>query len=81
MGRKSVEESIKWQAIELWRAGKSYCNIGSALGISKTCVEHLVEKYKASGIVIDVSYSGRPRKTSHGDRCIVKKFKKNGMQF
>ncbi len=40
-GSKIIEESVKGGVIELWRAGKSYCHIGSALGISKTCVEHL----------------------------------------
>ncbi len=31
--------------IGLWKAGKSDCDIGCALGISKTCVKHLVQKY------------------------------------
>ncbi len=36
-GQKPVEESIKWEGIGLWRAGKSYPDTGSALGISKIC--------------------------------------------
>ncbi len=51
MGHESVVEKVKWQAIGLWKAGKSYRDIGSALRISKTCVEHLVQKFKASGTV------------------------------
>ncbi len=61
MGQKSVEESVKWQAIGLRRAGKSYRDIGSALGISKTCVEHLVKKFKASGTVTTKHNKAKPK--------------------
>ncbi len=35
----------------LWRAGKSYYDIASVLGILKTFVELPVQKFKASGTI------------------------------
>lgn len=78
MGQKKVEESVKCQAICLWKAGKSCRDIGNAQGIAKTCVEHLVHKVKVNGIIKHVPCSGCPRKTTpRKDHSIFKKSKKN----
>ena len=64
MGRHSVSVDTKWQVIGMSKTGMSDRSIGTALNVSKTCVENTVKRFKESGTVIEAPRSGRPRKTS-----------------
>jgi len=58
--------------------GQSLWQISNTLGLAKSTIQKINDKYNETGSVQNKLRSGRPRKTSaSADRLIVKQFKAN----
>ncbi|CAF1495238.1 unnamed protein product [Adineta ricciae] len=78
MGRKSINETKRAQAVALFDAGFKISKIADQLNISWTCAKNAVKRYSTYGTYKDRPRTGRPMKiTKRGDRYI-KRLTKGG---
>ncbi|CAF4338913.1 unnamed protein product [Rotaria sp. Silwood2] len=62
MGRKSVSENKRAQAVALYDAGFTISGTARELKISWTCVKNAIKRYREHGTFKDLSRTGRPSK-------------------
>ncbi|KAG1664956.1 putative glycosyltransferase STELLO1 [Nymphon striatum] len=74
MGRKkSLSEVQRGQIVALHNEGLSERKIAAKLKVSKTAVHQSIKKFKQYGSYKDLHRSGRPRKTTIRDDCLMKR--------
>ena len=61
---KEIRNDLRKVAVKLKSEGKSLGKISKTLGLPKSTIQKINEKYQATGSVQNKSRSGPPRKTS-----------------
>ncbi|CAF2982116.1 unnamed protein product, partial [Rotaria sp. Silwood2] len=64
MGKKSISDIKRAQAVALREVGLKYAEIASQLKISQHCAKEAVPRFRTHGTYQDLPRSGRPRKIS-----------------
>ena len=75
---KEISNDLRKVAVKLKSEDKSLGEISETLGLPKSTIKKINEKYQATGSIQNKSRSGRPRKTSQScNLLIVMQFKSN----
>ncbi|XP_007257709.3 uncharacterized protein LOC103047325 [Astyanax mexicanus] len=75
---REISEDVRKKVVEAHQSGKGYKLISKALGLSKTTIRAILQKWKTFGTVMNLPRSGRPPKISPKTRReIIREVKKN----
>ncbi|XP_035807019.2 uncharacterized protein LOC111572730 isoform X1 [Amphiprion ocellaris] len=61
---KETQEHMRNQVIDIYQSGKGYKSIAKALGLQRTTVRAIIQKWRKHGTVVNLPRSGRPTNVS-----------------
>jgi transposase len=78
MGRKSISENTRAQAVALFDAGFTISRVTCQLNVSWTCVKNAVKRDREHGTFKDLPQTGRPLKITSRAARLFKRLTHGG---